>query len=258
MPRFGRVGHFLSLEHQIMSKPKGDEKSQNLLSDETDVERQSAKEQAWNAAVKDLVDSIYLIDRTIEVLRDQLNRAQPMKDGKLTVGFVQVTTNRLSRSERGSSVEPVFGRMRKLASGDWRFFKLTSQDRYEHLKDLRVGKRMNSDYLVQAIIADLEVLMAERESLTDIMNSWTRTWRGQRKSSVAGLVRKMNQRAIAYERRVKIDWTKDPEVTLEALNAERRAKYQERKARVIAEIMGKAPVVSSQTTPKSRPRPIAS
>lgn len=235
-----------------MSKPKGDEKSQNLLSDETEVERQSAKEQAWNAAVKDLVDSIYLIDRTIEVLRDQLNRAQPMKDGKLTVGFVQVTTNRLSRSERGSSVEPVFGRMRQLASGDWRFFKLTSQDRYEHLKDLRVGKRMNSDYLVQAIIADLEVLMAERESLTDIMDSWTRTWRGQRKSSVAGLIRKMNQRAIAYERRVKIDWTKDPEVTLEALNAERRAKYQERKARVIAEIMGKAPVVSSQTTPESR------
>lgn len=51
MPRFGRVGHFLSLEHQIMSKPKGDEKSQNLLSDETDVERQSAKEQADRKSV---------------------------------------------------------------------------------------------------------------------------------------------------------------------------------------------------------------
>ena len=200
-----------------MSKPKGDEKSQNLLSDETDVERQSAKEQAWNAAVKDLVDSIYLIDRTIEVLRDQLNRAQPMKDGKLTVGFVQNTINRLSRSERGTSVEPAFGRMRQLASGEWRFFRLTSQDRYEHLKDLRVGKRMSSDLLVQAIIADLEALMDKREALTEIMDSWIRTWRGQKKSSVAALVRKMNERAIGYESRVKIDWTKDPEKTLEDL-----------------------------------------
>ena len=114
--------------------------------------------------VDEIGDAIYLVDVLIGKWADQLNRAQPHRNGRLVIRFGKNTGVRHG-GEVKYDIEPIVGKMIQMQSGSWSFFKLTARDKYERLSDLRVGKTLKSDPLVLRLINGIEELLKQRETL---------------------------------------------------------------------------------------------
>lgn len=177
--------------------------------------------------IRQIGEAIYLLDLTIDQWNEQLKRAQPHRFGRVLVRFMR-NKYALIEGEKIYDVEPVVGRMVQLKSGAWRFFKLTAKDRYEHLRDLRVGQSLTSDPLVVRLIDGIEDLLKQRNSMLEVLISLRKGMPGKIAAIHAACDRRGEQ-AIDLSRRVKLDWTQGAAAAEEQIKAQRRERYQRHK-----------------------------
>jgi len=168
--------------------------------------------------------AIYRLDLTIEEWNEQLKRAQPHRNGRLLVSFMKNSYVRIG-DLRVYDVEPVVGKMVHMKSGAWRFFKLTSRDKYQNLSDLRVGKGLPSDKLVIRLIDGLEDMLKERAGLVQTLAA-LRTGTPGKIASIFASCERRSIEAIGLSHRVKIDWAVGAAAAEMAITARRRDRYQ--------------------------------
>jgi len=194
--------------------------------------RQAFRIKAATDMVTRIGDAILLLDLTINDWSEQLNRAQPHRNGRLVVRFGKNSYVRFEGS-RIYEVEPIVGKMVQMQSGSWSFFKLTDRDQYEKLSDLRVGKTLKSDPLVVRLIDGIEDLLKQREALCEALVA-LRGMQGKVDAAMATCVRRGGQ---VYElaERVKIDWMKGADRAEQLIIEQRRDRYKRLKAKQSSE-----------------------
>lgn len=183
--------------------------------------------QGTNAEVSRIGEAIFLLDLTIHQWAEQLNRAQPHRNGRLVVRFGKNSPVWIAGEAR-YDVEPIVGKMVLMQSGSWTFFKLSERDRYERLSDLRVGQGLKSDPLVVKIIDGIEDMLKQREALSASLIT-LRLMHNEVTRIMASCERR-GEYAVDLADRVKIDWTLGAARAEEMLLQQRRDRYQRSKA----------------------------
>ncbi len=187
--------------------------------------------------VRKICEAIYLLDLTIEQWNQQLNRAQPHRKGRIILNFTKDHATAVN-GEKLYDIDPIPGLMFQQKNGSWTFRRLTSRNRFVHLRDLRVGTTLKSDIIVTRLIDGIEDMLKQREELCDVLKSLSRSTPG-RLASVMAMCARRSDEAIDISERIKIDWSKGAEEAEETIRAERRARYARTKAKKAA-MVGKA------------------
>lgn len=176
-----------------------------------------------------ICSAIYLLDLIIDQWSQELNRAQPHRDGRLVVLFTR-TDKIMCNGVITYDIGPVIGRMKLLKSGSWRFFRLDNKVRYERLSDLRVGKTLRSDPLVVRLIDGIEDLLKKREELCAPLVALSRGMSG-RISSAQAMCSSYADNVCDLAERNRLDWSQGAARAEESLRAERRERYARKKMR---------------------------
>lgn len=177
--------------------------------------------------VDEIGDAIYLVDVLIGKWADQLNRAQPHRNGRLVIRFGKNTGVRHG-GEVKYDIEPIVGKMIQMQSGSWSFFKLTARDKYERLSDLRVGKTLKSDPLVLRLINGIEELLKQRETLCSALVNLKLMH--NEVSKATALCLRQNGILGSLAERVELDWSLGAARAENLIIQERRARYARSKA----------------------------
>lgn len=214
-----------------MSNPGG------LASSASKPGRPTFRVKGANDMVRDIGNAIFLLDHTIYQWSEQLNRAQPHRNGRLVVRFGKNTRVRVG-GDVAYDVEPIVGRMVLMQSGSWRFFKLTDRDQYTKLSDLRIGQKLKSDPLVVRLIDGIEEMLKQRQALCDALTA-LKGMSGLVSSTVAACARRGEQ-VVDLADRVKIDWSQGPEKAERLLTEQRRERYARYKEAKLAHAKGVA------------------
>ncbi len=176
-------------------------------------------------------DAIFMLDLTLDQWNQQLARAQPLMPGRIQIAFIN-RRKVLIAGESFYDKEPVVGKMIEMKSGKWRFVSLTPRDVHKKLSDLRVGKSLQSDAIVVRLIDGIEDLLAQRQSLVQIMTS-LRTGLPGKLSAIFASCNRRSDEVIDISARIKLDWQADAAGSRLAIKKANSDRYQAKKARAI-------------------------
>jgi hypothetical protein len=182
-------------------------------------------------SVSQIGDAIFVLDLTIDQWNLQLARAQPLLPNRILVNYVKRDRVKVKGKALYDS-GPVVGKMVEMKSGSWRFVSLTRRDIYTKLSDLRVGKSLRSDAMVVRLIDGIEDMLAQRQSLVEILNAMRSGLPGKLSAIIASCNRRSDQ-AIDMSARVKLDWNADAAGSRLAIQKANSEKYQAKKARAL-------------------------
>lgn len=185
--------------------------------------------------VKKTIDLLHQLDTTLAMWIKQLNRAQPWRPFRVSVIFSKSSSVLVDGVKRYDP-EPIIGRMVQAKNGRWRFYKLRGALTQMRLVDLRVGKGLPGDPVVMRILQEIEELLAHRAALLEGLVSPRRGGPGRRSALYAQLTRSADK-AIDLAGRVKLDWSADPLGAEQALQAARREKIAQHKARKANQVL---------------------
>lgn len=183
------------------------------------------------ATVKNIGNTIFLLDGTINQWNIQLARAQPLISGRIQVGFLKDVPVRVGNLRVREPV-PVAGKMVEMKSGNWRFVKLTKKDNYVKLSDLRVGRSLPSDALVMRLIDGLEDLLLQRNALAAVLSVLRKETPGRISAIEASCIRRMVE-GETLAKRIKLDWSADADAARSAVRKFNHDRYMAKKARAV-------------------------
>lgn len=187
-------------------------------------------------AIRKVGETIYVLDLSIEKWIEQLNRAQPHRNGRLAFIFTKDSSVSVD-GVRLYEVKPIAGKMIHMKSGDWSFFKLTSKDVHTKLSDLRVGQSLRSDPLVVRLIDGIEDMLKQRDFLIETLGTIRQTLPGKLSAIVASSARRYDE-AIDLADRVRLDWTLGADLAEKTIQQKRRDRYVAQKLKKSGECAG--------------------
>jgi len=178
--------------------------------------------QGATLTIRNIGDAVYVLDISIKKWIELLNRAQPHRNGRLTLIFSSSKTSAVE-GELIYNVDPIVGKMVLMKSGTWKFFKLTKKNVYTKLSDLRVGKTLPSDPLVIRLIDGIEDMLKQREFLVEVVVS-LRTGVPGKVASVQAASARRHDEALDLEDRIKLDWSLGADLAERTIQEHRRAR----------------------------------